>query len=140
MKLLLVDDDCDQVDLLTYAFQRHGYSVATAGDGRQALARRQSDQPDLVVLDVNLTQVTGLEVCRQTRAGSNMPWATPTSPVPSCSRRTSATSAASWISTTPAQAACVPSAASATSSRAARRYGPRPATIPNPRWNPQSIP
>jgi len=73
MKLLLVDDDCDQVDLLTYAFQRHGYSVATAGDGRQALARWQSEQPDLVVLDVNLPKVNGFEVCRQIRRGSNTP-------------------------------------------------------------------
>ncbi len=73
MKLLVVDNDNDHVDLLTYAFQRHGYSVTTAGDGRQALARWQSERPDLVLLDVNLPKVNGFEVCRQIRHKSDTP-------------------------------------------------------------------
>ena len=59
MKALLVDDDLDHVDLMTFALRREGYTVVAAIDGRQALDRLQADHPDIILLDVN-----GLEGCQ----------------------------------------------------------------------------
>src|SRR5437764_4917127 len=73
MKLLLVDDDADFCDLMTYALGREGYRVTTAGDGREALARWQADKPDLVLLDGNLPDVDGFEVCQRIRRESRTP-------------------------------------------------------------------
>src|SRR5215204_4696183 len=67
MKALLVDDDVDHVDLMTYALRREGYTVVAAIDGQQALDRVEADHPDIVLLDVNLPKVNGLEVCRRIR-------------------------------------------------------------------------
>jgi DNA-binding response OmpR family regulator len=73
MKLLVVDDDADLVDLMTYALGREGYRVVSASDGQQALARWQAEQPDLVLLDINLPKVNGFEVCRRIRRESRTP-------------------------------------------------------------------
>ena len=73
MKALLVDDDPDLVDLLTYALRREGYQVVTASDGQQALARWRGEQPDIVLLDGNLPKMDGFEVCRQIRHESTTP-------------------------------------------------------------------
>jgi DNA-binding response OmpR family regulator len=73
VKVLLVDDDVDMVDLMTYALRREGYQVLTAIDGQQALDRWQADQLDLVVLDGNLPKVDGFEVCRRIRHESATP-------------------------------------------------------------------
>ena len=73
MKVLLVDDDVDMVDLMTYALRREGYQVLTAIDGQQALDRWEADKPDLVVLDGNLPKLDGFEVCRRIRHASQTP-------------------------------------------------------------------
>jgi len=73
MKVLLVDDDTDLLDLLAFVLVREGYLVVTAADGAEALARWHAEQPDLVVLDVNLPRVDGFEVCRQIRRESTTP-------------------------------------------------------------------
>ena len=73
MKVLLVDDDTDLLDLLAFVLVREGYRVVTATDGAEALARWRKEQPDLVVLDVGLPRVDGFEVCRQIRQGSVTP-------------------------------------------------------------------
>lgn len=67
MKVLLVEDDADLLDLLTYALGREGYSVLTAMDGQQALRRWEDDSPDVVLLDANLPKIDGYEVCRRIR-------------------------------------------------------------------------
>ena len=67
MKVLLVDDDVDLLDLMTYALRREGYQVVTAVDGQQALQRWEAEQPDIVLLDGKLPKLDGLEVCRQIR-------------------------------------------------------------------------
>ncbi|MEK7860889.1 MAG: response regulator, partial [Chloroflexota bacterium] len=54
MKLLVVDDDRDLVELLDYALRREGYEVARAYDGEAALQAFERERPDLVVLDLNL--------------------------------------------------------------------------------------
>ena len=73
MRLLLVDDDLDFCDLMTYALRREGYLVTTAADGREALLRWQEGKPDIVLLDGNLPHVDGFEVCERIRRESRTP-------------------------------------------------------------------
>jgi two-component system OmpR family response regulator len=73
MKVLLVDDDPDLVDVTSYALRREGFNVIVAGTGQQALQRWEADQPDLVVLDVGLPNLNGFEVCRKIRDNSSTP-------------------------------------------------------------------
>jgi DNA-binding response OmpR family regulator len=72
-RILLVDDEQSIQTLLSYPLQKDGYEVVNATDGRQALARFEEGPFDLVVLDVMLPQVDGLEVCRRMRARSTVP-------------------------------------------------------------------
>jgi DNA-binding response OmpR family regulator len=67
MKILLVDDDPELLDLLAYALAREGYAVVGARDGEQALRRWEAEQPEVVVLDVALPRLDGFEVCRRRR-------------------------------------------------------------------------
>ena len=67
MKVLLVEDDADLLDLLTYALRREGYEVLSAMDGQQALKRWEDEAPDIVLLDANLPKTDGYEVCRRIR-------------------------------------------------------------------------
>src|SRR4051812_22639644 len=73
MKVLVVEDDADLLDLLVYSLRREGYTVLTAADGPQALRRYEADEPDLVVLDVNLPKLNGFEVCRRMRQAAETP-------------------------------------------------------------------
>ena len=73
MKILLVDDDVDTLDLTTYALRKHGYKVITGTDGQQALSRWQEEQPDLVVLDASMPKKNGFDVCREIREKSLTP-------------------------------------------------------------------
>ena len=73
MKVLLVDDDVDLSDLMTYALRKEGYSVLTAIDGQQALDRWEAENPDIVLLDGNLPRLDGFEVCRRIRHKGKTP-------------------------------------------------------------------
>jgi DNA-binding response OmpR family regulator len=73
VKVLVVDDDADLLDLMTYALRREGYSVLTAIDGQQALQRWETEHPDIVLLDGNLPKLDGFEVCRRIRHGAKTP-------------------------------------------------------------------
>src|SRR3954469_2428835 len=71
--ILLVDDEDSVQKLLTYPLERDGFRVVQARDGDQAL-RLFGDEPvDLVVLDLMLPKLDGLEVCKRLRAGSDVP-------------------------------------------------------------------
>jgi DNA-binding response OmpR family regulator len=72
-KVLLVDDDSDQLDLLTYALGRQGYEVLTAADGQQGLVQWRKHRPELVILDGNMPKFDGFEVCRQIRHEADTP-------------------------------------------------------------------
>jgi DNA-binding response OmpR family regulator len=65
--VLVVDDDPDLRDLVRIKLQTAGYEVVTANDGRDALAAVERRLPDLIVLDVAMPRVSGVEVCRQLR-------------------------------------------------------------------------
>jgi two-component system, OmpR family, response regulator len=71
--ILLVDDEESVQKLLTYPLERDGYRVVQARDGEEALACFEADKVDLVVLDVMLPKLDGLEVCKRLRARSAVP-------------------------------------------------------------------
>jgi DNA-binding response OmpR family regulator len=71
--ILLVDDEESIQTLLTYPLERDGYTVVQARDGEDALKKFAEDGFDLVVLDVMLPRLDGLEVCKRLRAESNVP-------------------------------------------------------------------
>jgi DNA-binding response OmpR family regulator len=71
--ILLVDDEDSIQTLLTYPLERDGYRVVQARDGEEALRVFRSQDVDLVVLDLMLPRVDGLEVCRRIRAESTVP-------------------------------------------------------------------
>lgn len=68
-KILLIEDEQAMVRALQDAFEHHGYSVKTAGDGETGLQLAHSEQPDLILLDIMLPGQDGFEVCRRLRAG-----------------------------------------------------------------------
>jgi DNA-binding response OmpR family regulator len=72
-RILLVDDEQSIQTLLSYPLRKEGYEVVQATDGRQALDRFDEQPFDLVVLDLMLPRVDGLEVCRRLRAKSSVP-------------------------------------------------------------------
>ena len=71
--ILLVDDEDAIQKLLTYPLERDGFRVVSARDGEEALERFADERIDLVVLDIMLPKVDGLEVCRRLRAQSTVP-------------------------------------------------------------------
>jgi DNA-binding response OmpR family regulator len=73
VKILVVDDDLDLIDLIGYALRRDGFTVVQAVDGEQALQRWERERPDLVLLDANMPKMNGFEVCRQIRMNATTP-------------------------------------------------------------------
>ena len=71
--ILLVDDEDSIQKLLTYPLERDGFRVVAARDGEEALQRFSEQTFDLVVLDIMLPRLDGLEVCKRLRAASNVP-------------------------------------------------------------------
>jgi two-component system response regulator RegX3 len=71
--ILVVEDEASFVEALSIGLRREGFEVVVAVDGAEALARFDEVQPDLVLLDVMLPKVTGLEVCRQLRKKTQIP-------------------------------------------------------------------
>jgi DNA-binding response OmpR family regulator len=71
--ILLVDDEDSVQKLLAYPLERDGYRVLQARDGQEALDRFNSEHVDLVVLDIMLPRLDGLEVCKRLRAESTVP-------------------------------------------------------------------
>jgi CheY-like chemotaxis protein/HAMP domain-containing protein len=71
--VLVVDDEPGILDVVQMYFARQGFRVALAGDGETALAAIEKEIPDLIILDLMLPKMDGLEVCRQLRRTSNVP-------------------------------------------------------------------
>ncbi|HEX5141361.1 MAG TPA: response regulator transcription factor, partial [Dehalococcoidia bacterium] len=71
--VLVVDDEPTLVTTLRYNLEREGYRVLAASDGDKAISLARSERPDLVILDLMLPAVDGLEVCRILRRDSNLP-------------------------------------------------------------------
>jgi DNA-binding response OmpR family regulator len=73
MKALIVDDDRVLADVVAFTLRREGFEVLLAHDGASGLRRWQEEQPDLVVLDVNMPKMDGFEVCRKIREQADTP-------------------------------------------------------------------
>ena len=71
--ILVVDDEPTLRETLADGLEAEGFTVVTAGDGREALVRFRTDRPDLIVLDLMLPELSGVEVCRIVRAESPVP-------------------------------------------------------------------
>ena len=75
--VLVVDDDPHIRDVICFALRRAGFEATEAGDGEAALVRIERDKPKLVILDILMPELDGLDVCRAVRGGSagnpNMP-------------------------------------------------------------------
>src|SRR4051812_45128430 len=69
-RILIVDDEKDIVQVLDFALKSAGFDTVTAGDAAQALTRVRETQPDLVVLDLMLPDMSGTEVCRQLKSAA----------------------------------------------------------------------
>ena len=69
-QILVIEDERDLVEVLTYNLTKEGYDVISANDGKEGLQRAQLNQPDLILLDLMLPGMDGLEVCRQIRFDS----------------------------------------------------------------------
>ncbi len=68
-RILIIDDERGLTKVLTYNLQREGYETLVAHDGQEGLTKAQTLLPDLVILDLMLPVLNGLEVCRALRAG-----------------------------------------------------------------------
>jgi two-component system, OmpR family, alkaline phosphatase synthesis response regulator PhoP len=71
-KVLIVDDEPDIVELLEYNLSKEGYEVQTASNGKKALALAKTFVPDLVLLDIMMPEMDGVETCRQLRERPEM--------------------------------------------------------------------
>ncbi len=72
-RILVIEDDLDIAALIRRGLVYKGYEVDTAPDGEAGLASARDQPPDLVLLDLMIPKVDGVEVCRRLRAGSNVP-------------------------------------------------------------------
>ncbi len=72
-KILVVDDDRNICELLRLYIEKEGYDIEIANDGREALAKFKEVQPDLIMLDIMLPILDGLQVCREIRKTSQVP-------------------------------------------------------------------
>ena len=73
MKALVVDDDRVLGDVVAFTLRREGFEVSLAYDGPSALSRWEEQQPDLIILDVNIPGIDGFTVCKHLREKTNTP-------------------------------------------------------------------
>lgn len=72
-KILVVDDEKAIVDILKFNLEREGFEVVTAGDGEEGIDKYRVEQPDLILLDIMMPKVDGLQACKTIRQESNVP-------------------------------------------------------------------
>jgi two-component system, OmpR family, response regulator RegX3 len=72
-RILLVEDEESLAESIRYSLEQEGFTVTLAVDGRKAIERFRNDDPDLVILDLMLPELSGLDVCRLIRQESNVP-------------------------------------------------------------------
>jgi two-component system phosphate regulon response regulator PhoB len=68
-RILIIEDERGLTDVLSYNLNREGYETSVAHDGQEGLRKAQMQLPDLILLDIMLPGIDGLEVCRQLRSG-----------------------------------------------------------------------
>lgn len=70
--ILVVDDESDIVEILTYNLNKGGYSVINASSGQQALLQCAFHKPDLVIMDIRMPGLTGIETCRELKKNDRL--------------------------------------------------------------------
>jgi DNA-binding response OmpR family regulator len=73
-RILIVDDNPENLDILQTRLARHGYEILTAQDGEEALATARETRPDLILLDIMMPKLDGIEVCRRLKADRSLPF------------------------------------------------------------------
>jgi len=73
-QILIVDDNPENLDILQTRLARHGYEILTARDGEEALAKAREKCPDLILLDIMMPKLDGIEVCRRLKADPSLPF------------------------------------------------------------------
>jgi len=73
-QILIVDDSPESLDILEARLASHGYDILTARDGEEALAKAQEKRPDLILLDIMMPKLDGIEVCRRLKADRSLPF------------------------------------------------------------------
>ena len=71
-KILIVDDEPDILEFLKYNLVKEGFEVLTAGDGEEGLRVAEAEKPDLIVLDIMMPKMDGVEICRNIRSNPNL--------------------------------------------------------------------
>ena len=66
-KILLVDDEADILEFLSYNLKKEGYNVFTANNGKEAVTVAKKENPDIIILDVMMPDMDGIETCREIR-------------------------------------------------------------------------
>ena len=72
-KILIVDDEKPISDIIKFNLTKEGYETVTAFDGREAIAKFEEENPDLIILDLMLPELDGLEVAKEVRKTSHIP-------------------------------------------------------------------
>ena len=67
IKILLVDDEPDILEIISYNLSSQGYNVITASNGLKAIKKAKKEQPDLIIMDVMMPEMDGIEACEQIR-------------------------------------------------------------------------
>lgn len=71
--VLVVEDEASLASTLSYNLRKNGFNVVSAGDGLEGLQAARRDRPDIIILDLMLPKMDGIEVCRRVRAESDVP-------------------------------------------------------------------
>ncbi len=72
IKILLVDDEQDILEFIGYALKKEGYAIFTALNGKDAITSAKKETPDLIILDIMMPEMDGIETCREIRAIPNL--------------------------------------------------------------------
>jgi DNA-binding response OmpR family regulator len=73
IKVLMADDDLDFLDVTAYALRRAGFAVTAVSNGTEVLESLHSDEPDIVLMDVNMPEMAGTQICQTIRSSSSTP-------------------------------------------------------------------
>ena len=70
IKILLVDDEKDILEIVGYNLSQEGYQISTASNGREAIAKAKKELPQLIILDVMMPEMDGMEACENIQKNS----------------------------------------------------------------------
>ncbi len=72
VKVLVVDDEPDVVEILRYNLKKENFQVLTAYNGRDAIDLAKNDKPDLIIMDIRMPGISGIETCREIRTTQSL--------------------------------------------------------------------